>query len=108
FATPIAQGSGFTARFVYGGSVGLGLAYGTDTSGLVFAATLSESFQARQWFPAKQLLNDKIDSVDTWLTTTAPNIAGSNGLLKAVVNLPGGKVQYQWSTHYPMSYYMPC
>lgn len=108
FATPLAQGSSFTARFVYSGSVLQGLAYGVDTSGLVFAATLSESFQARHWFPAKQLLNDKIDSVDTWLTTTSPNMAGSNGLLKAVVTLPGGMVQYRWSTHYPMSYYMPC
>jgi aminopeptidase N len=66
-----------------------------------------KSFQAREWFPAKQLLNDKIDSADIWFTTTAPNIAASNGLLKSVVDLPNNKKQYQWHTNYPMNYYMP-
>ncbi len=109
FANPIPDNSEFTARFVYKGTIVNGLAYGIDnTSGLTFAATVSESFQAREWFPAKQLLNDKIDSADIWLTTPNPYVAGSNGLLKAVVPVAGNKTQYQWSTRYPMSYYMPC
>ncbi len=109
FANPIPDNSEFTARFVYKGTIVNGLAYGIDnTSGLTFAATVSESYQAREWFPAKQLLNDKIDSADIWLTTPNPYVAGSNGLLKAVVPVAGNKTQYQWSTRYPMSYYMPC
>ena len=112
FATPIPANSAITAKFYYSGTVVNGLAYGVDTgtngTGLIFAATVSESYQAREWFPAKQLLNDKIDSTDIWMTTPNPYVAGSNGLLKAVVPLAGGKTQYQWSTKYPMSYYMPC
>ncbi len=98
-----------TARFVYSGTIANGLAYGIDANtGLTFAATISESYQAREWFPAKQLLDDKIDSADIWMTVPTAYKAGSNGLLKAVVPIAGGKTQYQWSTHYPMSYYMPC
>ncbi len=77
------------------------------SNGLVFTASLSESYQAREWFPAKQLLYDKIDSADIWITTSSTNKAGSNGLLKAVVDLPNNKKQYQWSTRYPMAYYLP-
>ena len=77
------------------------------SNGLNYTATLSESFQAREWFPAKQILTDKIDSADLWFTTTSTNKVGSNGLLKAVIPMPGGKAQYQWKEKYPMSYYMP-
>lgn len=109
FTTPIAANTEITARFVYRGTIVNGLAYGIDTAtGLTFAATVSESFQAREWFPAKQMLNDKIDSTDIWLTVPNPYMAGSNGLLKAVVPVVGNKTQYQWSCRYPMSYYMPC
>lgn len=105
----IAPGTTITAKFYYSGTVINGLAFGSDAnSGLVYAATLSESYQAREWFPAKQILNDKIDSTDIWLTTPSPYLAGANGLLKAVVPVAGNKNQFRWSTGYPMSYYMPC
>ena len=109
FNSPILPGNELTASYYYKGAVINGLAFGSDTSsGLTFAATVSESFQAREWFPAKQLLNDKIDSADIWLTTPTPYVAGANGLLKAIVNVSPGFRQFQWSTKYPMSYYMPC
>lgn len=53
--------------------------------------SLSEPFAAYEWFPCKQLLTDKIDSVYINVTTSAENMAGSNGLLTAVVDLPGDK-----------------
>lgn len=93
--------------FYYHGDVAAGFFAATDANGLDFTASLSESFQAREWFPAKQLLNDKIDSTDIWITTGAGYKAGSNGVLKAIVNLPNNLKQYQWSCRYPLSYYMP-
>ena len=49
FSTSIPDNSEFTARFVYKGTIVNGLAYGVDaTSGLTFAATVSESYQARE------------------------------------------------------------
>ena len=97
------------ALFFYRGSAGsAGVFAGTSTStGLSYTATLSESYQAREWFPIKQLLNDKIDSAEIWVTTSASNKVGSNGLLTETITLPNGKKQYRWKTRYPQNYYLP-
>lgn len=68
--------------------------------------TLSEPFGAKEWFPVKEDLTDKIDSVSMKVSTIAPNMVGSNGLLKKVSNLPGNKKRYEWETHYPISFYL--
>lgn len=105
---PVATaGTLLTLSFYYHGNVAAGFFAGTDANGLDFTANVSESFQAREWFPAKQLLNDKIDSTDVWITTGADFKVGSNGLLKAVVDLPNNLKQYQWTCRYPLNYYMP-
>jgi aminopeptidase N len=94
-------------KFYYRGTVSAGIFKGLDPgTGLQYTATVSESFQAREWFPAKQLLNDKIDTSDIWITTSAAFKAGSNGLLKQVIDLPGNLKQYRWSCSYPLNYYM--
>lgn len=100
-------GTLLTASFYYNGNVAAGFFAGTDSRGLDFTASVSESFQAREWFPAKQLLNDKIDSTDIWITTGGAYKAGSEGLLEAVIDLPDNQKQYRWSCRYPLSYYMP-
>ena len=102
-----AVGNQLNVSFYYKGNVAAGFHSGIDTKGFEYTASVSEAFQAREWFPAKQILNDKIDSTDIWITTSAPYKAGSNGLLKSVVALPGNLNQYRWSTHYPLNYYMP-
>ena len=98
-----------TAVFYYYGTASSNAVYaGTVASnGLTYTATLSESYQAREWFPVKQLLSDKIDSADIWVKTSSTNKVGSNGLLVAVVDSPNNKKQYQWKTKYPMNYYLP-
>ena len=68
--------------------------------------TLSEPFNARQWWPTKQVLTDKADSVWVFLTTSNNNLAGSNGLLENVVNLPDNRVRFEWKSHYPIAYYL--
>lgn len=78
-----------------------------SSTGLIYTATLSESYQAREWFPAKQFLPDKIDSSEIWITTDAANRVGSNGLLTSVVDLPNNKRQHRWKTRYKENYYMP-
>ncbi|MEJ7829945.1 MAG: M1 family aminopeptidase [Segetibacter sp.] len=109
FAPVVNAATELNITFYYKGTVSAGIYAGVDANtGLQYTATLSESYQAREWFPAKQLLNDKIDSTDIWITTDLFFKAGSNGLLKQVVDLPGNRRQYQWSCRYPMNYYMPC
>lgn len=94
--------------YYHGTASSSGVFAGTQTSsGLVYTATLSESYQAREWFPAKQILSDKIDSADIWITTDVANKAGSNGVLVGIVPQPNNKNQYRWKTRYKMSYYMP-
>jgi hypothetical protein len=93
----------------YKGTAGsLGVYAGTvNSNGLRYVATLSESYQAREWFPAKQVLSDKIDSTEIWITTSASNKVGSNGLLQGIDTLPTGKHRYRWKSTYPMNYYLP-
>lgn len=108
-APGIPAGSAVEALFYYRGLAGSGGVFaGTvGSNGLVYTASLSESYQAREWFPVKQFLKDKIDSADCWITTSNTNLAGSNGLLVNTIDLPNNKKQFQWKTTYPMSYYMP-
>ena len=42
--------------------------------------TLSEPFGARDWWPCKQDLNDKVNSIDVYITAPSQYIAVSNGL----------------------------
>jgi aminopeptidase N len=68
--------------------------------------TLSESFSALSWFPCKQSLTDKADSVYVFLSTDNNLKAGSNGLLTATRNLPDNRVRYEWKCRYPIDYYL--
>ncbi len=68
--------------------------------------TLSSPFATSDWCPSKQVLPDKLDSVAVNITTDTSNKAGSNGLLRRTVPLPGGKVRYEWASTYPVDYYL--
>jgi aminopeptidase N len=68
--------------------------------------TLSEPFSALNWFPCKQSLTDKADSVYVFLSTDKKLKAGSNGLLTRTVDLPGDRVRYEWKCRYPIAYYL--
>lgn len=103
---PIPQNSEVRVIVFFRGTPSNGLFNGINNT-LRYTYSLSESFQAREWYPAKQVLTDKIDSADIWVTTSDVNKVGSNGLLKEIVILPNNKVQYRWKTTYPMAYYMP-
>ena len=68
--------------------------------------TLSESFHALSWFPCKQSLTDKADSVYVFLSTDRNLKAGSNGLLTATRDLPDNRVRYEWKCRHPIDYYL--
>jgi len=68
--------------------------------------SLSEPFNAKVWFPVKQDLEDKADSVWVFLTTSSENMAGSQGLLTNVVDLGNGNTRYEWKSRYPIDYYL--
>ena len=78
----------------------------SPTYGNQITWSLSQPYSAYEWWPCKQSLQDKIDSVFINITTDTSNKAAGNGLLKAIVPLGNGKNRYEWKTYYPMDYYL--
>lgn len=79
--------------------------YRTIHNGDPIIWTLSEPFGAKDWWPCKQSLTDKIDSIDIIVITPQPNKVASNGLLHSEISL-GGNTLYHWKTTYPIAAYL--
>ena len=72
----------------------------TDThAGVPALWTLSEPYGAKDWWPCKQDLNDKIDSLDTYVTTPDSYRAAGNGLLMAPDTM-GDHITWHWRHRY--------
>jgi aminopeptidase N len=92
---PAASG-GFFNALTHSVSVGYELTY-----------SLSDPYAAKNWWPAKQDVDDKIDTVDMYVKVPAGQIDGSNGVLMGVDSTTTpGYWQYHWQTHYPIDYYL--
>ena len=68
--------------------------------------SLSEPFSAYEWWPCKQSLQDKADSVSVKLTVPNNTKGGSNGVLENVVDLGNGTTRYEWMHNHPIDYYL--
>jgi aminopeptidase N len=71
-----------------------------------YTYSLTEPYEAKYWFPCKQVLTDKADS--SWVFLTIPDNlkAGSNGILTAEVPLGNNKKRVEWKSSYPIDYYL--
>jgi len=67
--------------------------------------TLSEPYGAEDWWPCKQSLTDKADSIDIYVKTPVGNLAASNGLLVGSVK-NGSSITYHWKHRYPIATYL--
>lgn len=67
--------------------------------------TLSEPYGALDWWPCKQDLTDKIDSISVLITTPSQYRAASHGLLVAE-SIIGSNTTYHWKHHYPIAAYL--
>ncbi|WP_290842543.1 M1 family aminopeptidase [Flavobacterium sp.] len=82
FTTPQAVGTSRTLEITYSGAP----AFNQDSftteehNGSPVLYTLSEPFGARDWWPCKQDLNDKVNSIDVYITAPSQYVAVSNGL----------------------------
>lgn len=111
---PLAVNTNFTAQVYYHGQKASGngqfftggLSHLKLASGTNIMYSLSDPTFADDWWPCKQALKDKIDSMDMWISVADSLKAGSNGLLKNVTPLPGNKSRYEWKTNYPIEYYL--
>ncbi len=68
--------------------------------------TLSEPYGAPFWWPCKQTLNDKIDSIDIYVYTDSSFKAGSNGVLVDSKYTDTGYHLIHWKHRYPITTYL--
>lgn len=69
--------------------------------------TLSEPYGARDWWPCKNGLNDKADSIDVYIFAPAQFTAASNGLRKSEI-IDGNTKITHWKHRYPIATYLIC
>jgi aminopeptidase N len=109
FNTTLSIGNRYSVKVFYHGKPAYGIGFGSfDTmqhAGSVAMYTNSEPYGSKDWMPCKQVLNDKIDSLDIFITCPDSFKTASNGILKNVTN-HAGFATYHWSHKYPIATYL--
>ncbi len=78
-------------------------------SGTPVMWSLSEPYGSRDWWPCKNGLDDKADSLDVLITTPIAYKAASNGLLQSETLTAGGtKKTAYWKHRYAIASYLIC
>jgi len=81
----------------------------TTHAGIPVMWSLSEPYGSRDWWPCKNGLDDKADSIDIIITAPAQYKAASNGLLQSEILIAGGtKKMTHWKHRYPIASYLVC
>ena len=100
----LVSGNSATVEIIYSGAPGFSQdAFTTEThNGVPVLYTLSEPFGARDWWPCKQDLNDKIDAIDVFITAPSQYVSVSNGLQQSATISGTNK-----TTHFHHGYPIP-
>lgn len=112
FLSTINAGTFDSVSIFYQGTppnTGFGSFVQTTHSGTPVIWTLSEPYGSRDWWPCKNGLDDKADSIDVFVIAPAIYKAASNGLLQSETLVNGGtkKITY-WKHRYPIASYLVC
>lgn len=67
--------------------------------------TLSEPYGAMEWWPNKQSLTDKADSIDIYIRTSLTNRVASNGVLMKIDTI-NQLHRFHWKSNYPIASYL--
>ncbi len=103
------SGEQFEATFYYyghpteGGFQGFSFAYHNSTPVI---SSLSEPYFARSWWPCKDRMDDKPDSMDIAITVDTAFYAASNGILDSTVSYGANAHTFYWSVRYPIVTYL--
>ena len=111
FANSIAAGQFDSVSVFYKGvpaSTGFGSFIQSSHAGVPVAWSLSEPYGSRDWWPCKNGLDDKADSMDIYITHPAIYRAASNGLLQSELAAPASKTVTHWKHRYPIASYLVC
>ncbi len=106
---PLALGATDSVSITYHGvppSGGFGSFIQSSHAGVPIIWTLSEPFGAQDWWPCKNGLTDKVDSLDVFVTTPEQYRAASNGLLVGETATGSGSKTYHWKHRYPIAPYL--
>lgn len=103
-------GETFDLNVTYHGlppSTGFGsFAMGVTIDGAPWIWSLSQPYGAKDWWPCKDQLVDKADSVDVLVTCADTLRVGSNGSLASVTNNGDGTATTHWKERYPIATYL--
>ena len=89
-------------------NTGFGSFIQSSHAGIPVIWSLSEPYGARDWWPCKNGLDDKADSIDIYITHPAAYKAASNGLLQSELAAPGNNIITHWKHRYPIATYLVC
>jgi aminopeptidase N len=87
-------------------SGGFGSFIQSNHGGTPILWTLSEPFGTQDWWPCKNGLDDKIDSVDVFITTQKAFKAASNGTFMGEKEVSATHNVHHWKHRYPIASYL--
>lgn len=105
---PISAGSNDSVTIFYHGAPdpsGFGSFVSSNHAGVPALFTLSEPYGARDWWPCKNSVDDKIDSLDVVIRCPAAYTGVSNGLRLASY-VSGDTAVSVWKHRYPITSYL--
>lgn len=104
----INAGTSATVEIYYFGTPASGeAAFTTSThNGSPVLYTLSEPYGARDWWPCKQDLNDKADSIDVYITAPSQYTSVSNGVEPTAPVINGANKTTHFHHGYPIPAYL--
>jgi aminopeptidase N len=112
FTSTINQGTLDSISIYYKGppaNTGFGSFVQTTHGAIPVIWTLSEPYGSRDWWPCKNGLDDKADSIDIMVTCPAAYKTAANGLLQSETLVAGGTKKLTWWKHrYPIASYLIC
>ena len=107
--TMLPSGNSASVEIIYSGiprtGADEGFSIGTH-SGTPNLWTLSEPFGAREWWPCKQDLNDKVNSIDVFITAPSQYISVSNGIEPEAPVIVGANKTTHFHHNYPIPAYL--
>jgi aminopeptidase N len=104
----VAIGTSATVEVTYSGAPSTSeQSFTTSThAGTPVLYTLSQPYGARDWWPCKQDLNDKVDSVDVYITAPSQYVSVSNGLQISQTTNANGTKTTRFSHGFPIPAYL--
>jgi len=88
-------------------NTGFGSFVASVHNGVPIVWTLSEPYGSRDWWPCKNGLDDKADSIDVFITAPKNYTAVSNGLRQSEI-ISGDQKTTHWKHRYPIASYLVC